>query len=180
MSLLLTASCSLVVDTEQLTAGDEGLDCASTQKICPVSLEEPEGPRACVSLTLPENGCGLSSCRACEVPGAVPRCTSQGTCGVAICEDGFSDCDDEEGNGCEVDLLYDEENCGRCGVPCALGNAVSSCVLGVCEFVVCRDGYLDCDGRPENGCEVDSSTDGAHCGKCDNLCESTCESGTCQ
>ncbi len=178
-SVLLVSGCSLVVDTEQLTAGDDGLTCLGTEKICPVSLEEPEGERACVDSSAPENGCSLSSCRPCEVPGALPRCTSQGLCGIAICQEGFSDCDEVEQNGCEVDLFFDEENCGACGISCVSENAVSTCVLGRCEFVVCLPDFADCNTKPEDGCEVDLRSDSAHCGECGSLCAGECAQGIC-
>ncbi len=43
----------------------------------------------------------------------------------------------------------------------------------------CSDGFADCDGDRDNGCEVDLSTDRAHCGGCGRVCNWTCEEGVC-
>jgi len=57
-----------------------------------------------------------------------------GTCeagkiSIAQCSNGYSDCDGQVVNGCEVDLMSDDENCGSCGNICA---ASESCGLGFC------------------------------------------------
>ena len=49
----------------------------------------------------------------------------------------------------------------------------------------CPAGYADCDGRRDNGCEVDVTKDLDHCGKCDVVCSGdgttgrTCSAGVC-
>lgn len=57
-----------------------------------------------------------------------------GTCdagriSIAQCANGYSDCDGQVANGCEADLMKDDENCGSCGNMCA---ASESCGLGFC------------------------------------------------
>jgi Putative metal-binding motif/Carboxypeptidase regulatory-like domain len=54
---------------------------------------------------------------------------SGGAVSVMKCAKGFSNCDGDPRNGCEVDLMDDDENCGSCGNACA---ATESCGLGFC------------------------------------------------
>jgi hypothetical protein len=71
----------------------------------------------------------------------VPDCGPNG----CLAPPGYMDCD---GDGfCEADWLRDEENCGRCGRTCGMGE---SCVNGRCE-VICPPGWTcptvgDADG----------------------------------
>lgn len=72
-----------------------------------------------------------------------------------------------------VDLQSDVRNCGACGNVCPGGDAETGnpiCVLGRCSYL-CSVGYADCDGRLENGCEVDTTLDPQHCGACDTQCD---------
>jgi hypothetical protein len=48
---------------------------------------------------------------------------------VKSCNKGFADCDADPGNGCEVDIMNDNDNCGACGNVCP---SLEICVLGVC------------------------------------------------
>jgi len=52
-----------------------------------------------------------------------------GKISITQCSNGYSDCDGQVANGCEVDLTRDDENCGSCGNLCA---ATESCGLGFC------------------------------------------------
>ncbi len=67
--LLGTAACSLVVDTDPLQAGDQGLGCAANEKACP----DPKfaGRGMCVSTTNPTYGCANATCGSCALPNAV-------------------------------------------------------------------------------------------------------------
>jgi hypothetical protein len=42
------------------------------------------------------------------------------------CETAHADCDADPANGCEVNLLFDNGNCGACGVAC-------TCSAGHCQ-----------------------------------------------
>lgn len=172
--------CSLALDTDELTAGDAGLDCSADEKVCPLSLEDLEGPRHCVDTTNPQTGCGAATCRPCEVPGAKPRCTREATCGISICLPGYADCDEREDNGCEVHVASEENNCGACNSECSIPGALANCIESECRFVVCLPGFFDCDENPNNGCEVDLANDPAHCGACDRSCPSGCTKGECE
>jgi len=55
-------------------------------------------------------------------------CTD-GVVSIMRCSKGFADCDSEASNGCEVDLMNDNDNCGSCGNACASSEI---CGLGFC------------------------------------------------
>lgn len=60
-------------------------------------------------------------------PNTTSACTS-GACNYT-CRANYGDCDVTPSNGCEVTLLTDARNCGRCGNSCRDG----TCVAGVCS-----------------------------------------------
>lgn len=71
---------------------------------------------------------------------------------------------------CDAVLATDPANCGRCGNACpARPNAGVDCAAGACD-IVCREGFRNCDGNAENGCEVDINGDRANCGACGRAC----------
>ena len=74
------------------------------------------------------------------------------------CDIGTSQCGDE----C-VNVDFDEDNCGACGVECDPGEL---CAFGVCEET-CEPPLIDCGGS----C-VDPSSDPQNCGGCGNVCAS--------
>lgn len=69
-------------------------------------------------------GCGS----VCAPAHATPVCNG-GTCGIAMCEPLFGDCDNSPSNGCERDLTA-KLDCGACNSKC-IGNR--TCVMGVCQ-----------------------------------------------
>ncbi|KYF77810.1 hypothetical protein BE11_40005 [Sorangium cellulosum] len=101
------------------------------------------------------------------------------------CPDGYANCDRLTEGACEVNVRADADNCGGCGQKCALPHATAECQGGACKVKACEAPYADCDGDPENGCEVNTSTDAGHCGGCDALCpaangEAYCEQSECK
>lgn len=82
----------------------------------------------------------------CLLPNAVAECR-EGACVFASCEPGFADCDDDDGNGCEVDLQRDRASCGACGHQCRVSEA---CVDGMCEreeivdLAYAKQGHIGC------------------------------------
>ena len=48
----------------------------------------------------------------------------------AECPPGYMDCNGDSGDGCEVNIKTDKENCGQCGNQCAAGKV---CYLGDCK-----------------------------------------------
>ena len=101
-----------------------------------------------------------------------------------VCDAGYEDCNGEYGDGCEIDVLTDIDNCGGCGQVCQSSNGTVECIDGICYLSDCPNGYANCDGIIANGCETNIFTDLNNCGGCDNLCsfdhaEAICQSGVC-
>jgi len=135
------------------------------------------------SLDTSATNCGACD-NACPAPvNADPAC-SAGTCSFT-CSAGFSDCDNDASNGCELPTSADVQNCGGCGVVCATPNGTPGCSAGTCVVEFCDAGFGNCDGQAANGCEVNTQASPIHCGACDNACTSppnaagVCAMGAC-
>jgi hypothetical protein len=130
------------------------------------------------------NGCETDlrgsngNCGRCGTACGAGTVCSNGACG-SICGSGTTYC----GGRC-VDLASDVANCGACGTACAArANATPVCSQRACGFT-CNAGFADCDGSAANGCEVDTRTAVANCGRCGNACAlanatPTCAAGAC-
>jgi hypothetical protein len=99
-------------------------------------------------------------------------------CYQVTCAPGFADCNGDASDGCETSLST-LENCGACGVACALPNASASCSAGACALVSCDAGAHDCDGNPENGCDVGLCGQGQHCTSSGDCASFVCVGGQC-
>ncbi len=75
-----------------------------------------------------------------------------------------------------LDATADADPCGGCAYP----NASAECVRGVCSLVACVNGFGDCNGRNDDGCEV-TLNEAANCGACGNRCPTggRCIGGRC-
>jgi len=62
-----------------------------------------------------------------------------------------------------------------------ISNGVAECTDGHLKLLSCSKGHGDCDGKIENGCEVDLMKDNDNCGSCGNACSmlETCALGSC-
>lgn len=146
-------------------------DCAANEKRC-------DG--TCVSSDDPRFGCASTSCLPCAGSSAtntVPTCNA-GQC-ATTCVAGFSDCDGNAENGCEIRTATDVANCGACNVACGLAHATSrACDNGKCAFL-CETGFIHC-GTDASGCDVDGRADKSNCGQCARNClEGTCANSQC-
>lgn len=151
-AVMLIASCSFLVDAESLNAG-----CAEGTKQCLIADGEDSTP-ACVAKTDPDYGCGRSNCQPCALPNARAICGPDGNCVVASCVGTHEDCNDNPSDGCEIDLQSSTAHCGSCTAPaCNLANATPDCASGKCVVRQCITGYVDCNGRPDDGCEFKCS-----------------------
>jgi hypothetical protein len=108
-----------------------------------------------------------------------------GAAGGVTCASGYSDCDGNPDNGCEVNLVSTVTHCGQCDTVCeGTPNAAPTCVNGACKLL-CAAGHVDCDGNYDNGCEAAPDSDPMNCGACGQQCpvamnaSATCAAATC-
>jgi hypothetical protein len=87
-----------------------------------------------------------------------------------VCDGMDNNCDgvaDEE-----FDLQTDPRACGSCNRMCNIPNAVPACTAGQCVIRACRTGFVDLDGRLDDGCEYACTPDGPEvCDGKDNDCD---------
>lgn len=128
------------------------------------------------------------NCGACQAPCSNnhgdARCEA-GECQID-CKPGFADCNDDRKDGCEADLTRDAMNCSKCEKACPVNMGGSPwCREGACGETVCPSADLgDCNGEPEDDCEIDISSTPEDCGTCGHECsvaggQAGCESGAC-
>jgi hypothetical protein len=103
--------------------------------------------------------------------------------GIAECPAGSADCNFDPLDGCEVDT-GSVDHCGGCDQPCRLPHADEGCSSEVCVISACDEGWADCDGLDETGCETSLRTV-ENCGACGTACSlphaaETCEAGRCE
>jgi hypothetical protein len=140
-------------------------ECAAGQANC--NGTAPDGCE--VTTATDQNNCGGCG-TVCAVPNATPACTG-GACVVGGCNPGFSDCDRNPANGCEISTVADLSNCGGCGNVCANPpRGTAACMASSCVLASCNAGYADCDRNVANGCEVATTTDTNNCGACGTVC----------
>jgi hypothetical protein len=129
------------------------------------------------------SACG-DACAARSLPGVAEFGCISAVCTIGTCAPGYEDCDEDPSNGCEASL-ESLENCGACGVPCAIPNGEASCAGGTCQLAQCAPGFGDCDADiATNGCERELNTL-TNCGGCGVPCtlangSTACDSGVCQ
>lgn len=68
-----------------------------------------------------------------------------------------------------------------CAAPCNPPHAVGACIDGACTIASCDNGWDDCNGLVDDGCEAQTSKDVAHCGDCGTSCSDAerCFIGAC-
>ncbi len=122
--------------------------------------------------------CGGCS-RFCGFNNGLAIC-SGGSCTLGSCVPGWDNCDSDPVNGCEKSVQSVLE-CGACGNDCTAlaGVASATCQSDRCEINRCVGGVDDCDGDPNNGCEVTLATDANNCGRCGLSCNQQNETGAC-
>jgi len=160
-----------------------GESCAATGQ-CDTGLTCCSG--VCADTKKDFNNCGACG-TACAAVNGSAICAS-GSCKVA-CQAGWGNCNGDASDGCETDVTSTPGHCGSCSQACTYTNADATCGLSHCALGACKPGFADCDGRGSTGCEVNTATDGNHCGGCGMKCtlphssprcaNSACVVGTC-
>ena len=72
--------------------------------------------------------CGVCGKVCGTIANGTPGC-AKGVCGIATCNQGFGDCNNNPADGCEVNLNTDVANCGSCANACGNGQ---NCTNGKC------------------------------------------------
>ena len=66
--------------------------------------------------------------------------------------------------------------------PCRGPHGASLCIDGACALGPCENGWANCNGRADDGCEVDTASSSQFCGSCLTSCGAAtprCEQGSC-
>jgi Cys-rich repeat protein len=143
---------------------DDGRCGGGTRKCC---------AGACVDTGVDTQNCGACG-NACGVQHSSASCNA-GVCAPGKCSAGWADCNGDPKDGCEAKLDYDVNNCGACGMKCAIPHATSGCgpsQMGMsgCYLSACNYGYDDCNGDAKDGCETSTTSDVKNCGGCGMVC----------
>lgn len=189
-----TTASTAVSECVLVTDEDDGSESYSCNIECEAGFEDCDGD--------PSNGCEVdldsnSNCGSCGndcrslYDNASGVCSNR-QCQMDACDEGFDDCNADDSDGCEADLSS-IDSCGACGVVCGDENTRRygvECDEGATPdqnscWLDCEDGFRDCDGIPNNGCEANIATDPNHCGSCGASCDianadSTCINRMCQ
>jgi hypothetical protein len=144
----LLVGCELTSNLAPLKDGQ----CPSGKKGCPIN-----GTWTCVDETSTDTSCAEATCLSCVERldhTKTAACDPAGLCVVGSCDDGWAPCSVDRLAGCDTNVWTDAKNCGVCGHICPdAQNAVPLCFPpGNCE-PLCMNGWIDCDGKYENGCE---------------------------
>jgi hypothetical protein len=127
---------------------------------------------ACVDPTTDPDHCGACN-NACELENASSECVDS-ICLVSECDTDWGNCDDDDSNGCESNLLYDPNNCGSCGIVCTPPELCSS---GSCLVNGCDPGAPElCDGY-DNDCDGETDEDPSACDDGNDCTDDVCERG---
>jgi hypothetical protein len=98
---------------------------------CAAARGETDCGGSCVRLQSNVANCGACGKACASRPNARRACNS-GACSV-VCLPGYANCDGKIGNGCEVNLNTDINNCGRCERACRYpSSGTIGCLQGQC------------------------------------------------
>lgn len=168
--------CRSLPNVSNSTCGADGcmLQCHSGRGDC-----DNDSSNGCETALDAATSCGSCDSDCTKLANVSSAACSENVCGQVKCADGYADCNGTAADGCER-ALDTASDCGACDKPCAIAHAQADCSDRTCKLGKCDDGFADCDGQTENGCEA-SLNDAAHCGACDTLCASgaSCVNGAC-
>jgi hypothetical protein len=166
-----------------------GLGCIFGNCGCPgglTSCGDTSCSAECFSLASNDDNCGTcgTACPPSDEP--TPPNMKLGCvdsqCGKLKCEPGFTDCNDDEIDGCEANLFEDANNCGKCGKACAPGQY---CEGGECKCKATETKCTDPNFGFSYCAALDDDT--SDCGACGHRCpfvdapaKSVCRFGRCE
>lgn len=163
------ASCGLAASSSGAVLCSNGqcvLACGANKGDCNGSMED--GCETDLTTNDNCNACGAK----CTDPAHPCRKTDDGTyqCG---CPHGLAACL----TAC-WDLTTDDKQCGACGNACdptgggapSYPNMYYGCLDSTCDKLKCKDGWGDCNGNIEDGCETELGTE-ANCTECGSACD---------
>ncbi|MDF2692625.1 MAG: Tryptophan synthase alpha chain [Labilithrix sp.] len=201
--------CEMGVLCDPANCGDVGNACGAGVPCirgscgCPVGLALCEAVEcgasfesSCFDLQRYDRHCGACGNNCLDIDTTGLHSTLGYRCDVGECKltcvDGYRDCNkDLDRDGCEVSVLFDDQNCGSCGNVCPAGQV---CFAGKCECTesTVEPGPCQC-GAGRAFCEsfggpfgfharcVDLENDSSSCGFCHHACDTgeSCRYGRC-
>jgi hypothetical protein len=118
----------------------------------------------CMDIEADPKNCGACGF-ACGEQNGVGACVA-GACQIT-CSPGWADCDQQPSTGCEMDVSYDDANCGACGNVCATG---LSCRAGACldstALRIDNPSHATIEYLPQNDQGSDDPAEGTCTGDC--------------
>lgn len=159
----------LLLSLGACSGADADADASTTAGTASSDTTSAEAPTTGADTSTSEVGSDASSTGGpSELP--PPECGSLTACGQ-LC----------------VDLAVDPGNCGTCGVSCVIPHASPACSANACAIASCDPGWTDCDGDPQNGCELLGPGDACvpqckqgqpeACNLLDDNCDGQCDEG---
>jgi hypothetical protein len=121
------------LSTDNANCGTCGNACAAGQScmtgVCMATCSGSETVCGglCTNTSFDPSNCGTCG-TTCSFSQGSAGC-SGGQCFLTACNSGYADCNHTQADGCEANTNTDVNNCGSCGLACALGE---TCQAGVC------------------------------------------------
>jgi hypothetical protein len=161
--------CGAVCDLEHAAeAGCSGGVCRVITCEEPFAACDTSAANGCeIDTSTDTSNCGECN-RECPAVNGTPDCVKS-RC-LIDCDDGFDDCDDNVGTGCETSTARDTQNCGSCQDVCPRGEDDEEpwCKAGECGSTDCPEDRGDCDG--DDTCDVNLTNDPDNCNTCGTPC----------
>ncbi|HEY3452533.1 MAG TPA: hypothetical protein VGK67_39680, partial [Myxococcales bacterium] len=131
---------------------------------------DPLIPGCETNTNLSNDHCGKCA-RKCAPANADAFACEEGLCVVKTCTSGYTDCDTNPWNGCEIHTSADPTHCGTCSTQCTVNHGLAACNNGQCAIGSCTSPWLNCDGAYATGCNINKETDTDNCGACNSPCK---------
>ncbi len=99
--------------------------------------------------------------------GVTNACGDCGAVPVEACNEQDDDCDGDTDE--TFDLENNPDHCGACNANCVRDNADTDCREGECVVVDCDEGFVDDNGDPDDGCEIECAVNGGGVAACPQI-----------